>query len=225
MRHRTLTLLATPAVLGAMTVAVPALAGVTTGHTAHSSSSKCFIAHIAKHRIRECLTRGPRGLPGPPGPRGLTGATGKTGKTGPTGKTGATGKTGPTGPTGPTGLPGAPGAPGAPGTARAYATVDAPLVSTTPSSAGLVSTQTSQIASISKPATGVYCLVADAPISSDSDTAAVTPEVSYSTPGTPGIVALNARHTNCPAANFEVDTYTPSTSELKDGYAFTIVIP
>ncbi len=61
MRHRTLTLLATPAVLGAMTVAVPALAGVEDGPAAHSSSSKCFVARIAKHRVRECLVQGPRG--------------------------------------------------------------------------------------------------------------------------------------------------------------------
>ncbi len=222
MHHRTFTLLATPAVLGAMTVAVPALAGVGIDPFAHTSSTHCFIAHIAKRRVRECLVRGPRGLPGPPGPRGFTGATGKTGKTGATGKTGFTGKTGLTGATGATG---AQGPQGTPGTARAYAVVDGPLVTSTPSSAGLVSSQTSQIASASKPATGVYCLAADTPISSDSDTAAVTPEVSYSTSGAPGIVAVNAKHTNCSAGNFEVDTYEPSGGKLADGYAFTIVIP
>src|ERR1700691_2954546 len=95
---------ATPALLGAMTVAVPALAGVEHGPAAHSSSSKCFVARIAKHRVRECLVQGPRGLrglPGPAGPRGYTGLTGKTGaigKTGAAGKTGATGKAGAAGP-------------------------------------------------------------------------------------------------------------------------------
>ncbi|HTC60758.1 MAG TPA: hypothetical protein VK691_11655, partial [Solirubrobacteraceae bacterium] len=82
MRHRTLTLLATPAVLGAMTVAVPALAGVDNGPAAHGSSSRCFVARIAKHRVRECLVQGPRGLrglPGPAGPRGLAGKAGKNG--------------------------------------------------------------------------------------------------------------------------------------------------
>src|SRR6185437_503165 len=94
MRHRTLTLLATPAVVGAMTVLVPALAGVSILPAAHTASTKFFVARIAKHRVRECLLRGPRrprGMPGPEGPRGLTG---KTGKPGATGTPGAAGKTG-----------------------------------------------------------------------------------------------------------------------------------
>jgi hypothetical protein len=216
MRHRSLTLLATPAVLGAMTVAVPAVAGIGTGPTAHIARTRCFIAHVAKHRVRECLVRGPRGLPGPPGPRGLTGLTGKTGKTG---------KTGPPGAKGAQGIPGTPGAPGAPGTARAYAVVDAPIVSSTASAAGLVSAQTSQIATVSQPATGVYCLAADAPINGDADSAVVSPEVSYSAGKAPGTITINAQHTNCPAGNFEVDTYAPGSATLTGGYAFTIVIP
>jgi hypothetical protein len=111
-----------------------------------------------------------------------------------------------------------------PGTARAYAVINTSLVSTSPSAAGLVSAQTSHIASVSKPATGIYCLPADSPINSDSDTAAATPEVSYSKPGTPGIVAVNAKHTNCPAGNFEVDTYTLGGAPSNE-YAFTIVVP
>src|SRR5580693_7726092 len=108
MRHRTLTLLATPAVLGAMTVAVPALAGVGSGPAAHSASSRCFIAHVAKHRVRECLLRGPRGFTGPAGPRGFTGATGKTGKTGKTGPAGKNGTNGVNGTNGSQGLQGVP---------------------------------------------------------------------------------------------------------------------
>lgn len=220
MRHRTLMLLATPAVIGALTVAVPALAGVSILPSAHTASTKCFTAHIAKHRVRECLLRGPRGLPGPAGPRGFTGPTGKAGKTGPIGKTGLTGKTGATGSTGATG---ATGPAGPQGTARGYAVVAANLVTQSASAAGLVSTQTSQIASASKPATGVYCLAPDAPISSDSDAAVASPEVSYASK-TPGIVAINAQHTNCPAGNFEVDTYTPAGAASNE-YAFTIVVP
>ncbi len=214
MRHRTLTLLATPAVLGAMTIAVPALAGVDSSPTAHSSSSRCFIARIAKRNVRECLVRGargPRGLPGPPGPRGFTGATGKTGLTGKTGATGKQGVAGAAGPAGPA------------GTARGYAVVATNLVSTAPSAAGLVSTQTSHIASVSKPATGIYCLVPDAPLDPDADSAVVSPEVSYGSK-TPGIVAINARHTNCPPGNFEVDTYTTSAAPSNE-YAFTIIVP
>ncbi len=199
MRHRTLTLLATPAVLGAMTVAVPALAGISIIPTAHTSASKCFIAHIAKHNVRECLVPGPRGLrgvPGPPGPRGYRGYTGKTGQNWQNGPNRARRPAGRTGPAGPA------------GTARAYAVVDAPAVTSSPSSTGLVSSQTSHIASVSEPAVGVYCLTPAAPISSDADTAVASPESSYSS-GAPGIVAINAKHTNCAASSFEVDTYTP----------------
>jgi Collagen triple helix repeat (20 copies) len=208
MRHRTLTLLATPAVLGAMTVAVPALAGISIAPTAHTSSTRCFIAHVAKHRVRECLVRGPRGFPGPPGPRGLTGATGKTGKTG---KNGINGKNG-TGTQGP---------PGAPGTARAYAVVQP----TSPTKPALIPAQTSNITSVSEPATGVYCLAPAAGISPTADTAAVSPEVSYSSKEEVGSIAVNAKSTHCPG-NFEVDTYKPgATPILASGYAFTIVIP
>jgi len=208
MRHRTLMLLATPAVIAAMTVAVPALAGVSILPSAHTASTKCFVARIAHHRVRECLVRGPRGLPGPAGPRGFTGKAGKQGIPGPQGKQGIEGKQGIQGPA---------------GTARAYAVVAANLVSTSASAAGLVSTQTSHIASVAKPATGVYCLTADAPISSDSDAAVASPEVSYASK-TPGVVAINAQHTNCAAGNFEVDTYTLA-GVASSNYAFTVVVP
>jgi hypothetical protein len=209
MHHRTLTLLATPAVLGAMTVAVPALAGINIDPTAHTST-RCFIAHIAKHNVRECLTRGPRGLPGPPGPRGFTGPAGKTGKTGVTGKTGATGKAGATGATGPA------------GTARAFAVIQP----TSPTQANLIPGQTSGITGVSEPTPGVYCLAPAAPINPAADTAAVSPEVSYSSVKLPGLIALNAQRTNgCPASDFEVDTYEPSGTKLSSNYAFTIVVP
>ncbi len=61
MRHRTLTLLATPAVLGAMTVAVPALAGVDDGPAAHSSSTQMLRrAHRQTPRARVPGARTPR---------------------------------------------------------------------------------------------------------------------------------------------------------------------
>lgn len=88
-----------------------------------------------------------------------------------------------------------------------------------------MSTQTSHMATVSKPATGVYCLVADSPVSSDSDAAVASPEVSYSTGNAPGVVAVNALHTNCPAGSFEVDTYAPGATTPANGYAFTIVVP
>jgi hypothetical protein len=217
MRRNKLTLLATPAVIGAMTVAVPALAGISLDPSAHSSRTKCFVAHIAKHRVRECLVRGPRGFPGPPGPRGFTGLTGKTGKTG---KTGATGKTGLQGIPG---VPGTPGGPGAPGTARAYAVVNPTEVEASPSAKGLIAPQTHNILSVKRFAKGVYCLAPAAGIEPATDAPAVSPEVGYGG-GTPGVVAVNAKSANCPG-NFEVDTYKPASLELEDGYAFTIVVP
>jgi Collagen triple helix repeat (20 copies) len=212
MRHRTLTLLATPAVLGAMTVAVPALAGLGTGPTASTARTRCFIAHIAKHRVRECLLRGPRGLPGPPGPRGLMGVAGKNGKNGTNGKNGSNGTQGPAGPA---------------GTARAYAVVQP----TSPTQANLIPSQTSNITAVSEPVPGVFCLAPAAPINAAAETVAVSPEVSYSSGGLPGMVAVNAQRLHCAASNFEVDTYAPAnpptttTPTLSSSYAFTIVVP
>jgi hypothetical protein len=215
MRHRTLTLLATPAVLGAMTVAVPALAGIGIVPTAHTSSTKCFIAHIAKHRVRECLVRGPRGLPGPPGPRGLPGARGLRGiqgARGPQGAKGAQGAQGAIGPVGPA------------GTARAYAVVqpNSPTQATLITAHGITSVSET---SASGSTGGVYCLAPAAGISPAGDTAAVSPEVSYSSKEEVGLIAVNAKSAHCPG-NFEVDTYKPgATPTLASGYAFTIVVP
>lgn len=215
MRRRTLTLLATPAVLGALTVAVPALAGISLDPAAHTARSKCFIAHLAKHRVRECLVRGPRGLrgvPGPPGPRGFTGHTGKTGKTGPIGKTGATGK------------PGAPGPQGAPGTARAYAVVNPLEVEASASAKGLVANQSHDVVSVQRVGLGEYCLAPAAGINSAKDAAAVSPEVGYGAQQ-PGVIALDAKGTGCPAGQFKVNTYEPGTSKPSNAPAFTFVAP
>jgi Collagen triple helix repeat (20 copies) len=217
LRHpRTLALLATPAVVGAMTVAVPALAGTSLlgSGTAHeASSTHCVTAIVHHRRVRECLVagaRGPRGFTGAPGPRGLKGSTGAKGSKGSTGAKGATGATGSAG------AAGTVGPQGPAGTARAYGVV---LPSAT-----VVPAQSSNITGISNPKVGVYCVVAASPINPAADTAAVSAEVSYSAEG-PGLVALNAQRPNCAGGGFEVDTYSPSTSVLSGGYAFTIVIP
>lgn len=208
MRHRTLTLLATPAVLAAMTVTVPALAGISLDPAAHTARTTCFIAHVAKHRVRECLIRGPRGLrglPGPPGPRGFTGKTGLTGKTG---KTGATGKTG------------LPGPPGATGTARGYVVVQP----TSPTQATLIGAH--NITGVSEIKEGVYCLVPAAPIDATTETIAVSPEVSYGSAKQPGLIAVNAQRTGgCPATDFEVDAYEPSGGKPSSNYAFSVIVP
>jgi hypothetical protein len=210
-RH-TLCLLATPAVVGAMAIAVPALAGTSQGGLAHQAraKSRCFTVHSGRRRIRECLVsgpRGPRGLTGFTGPRGLRGATGARGRTGATGARGVTGLTGPQGPA---------------GTARAYAVVQP----TSPTAAHLISAQTANITGVSEPAAGVYCITPAVPINPAADTAAVSPEVSYSPPGiAPGVIAVNAQRTHCGAGTFEVDTYAPGATAPATGYAFTIVVP
>lgn len=220
MRRRTLTLLATPAVLAAMTVTVPALAGISLDPAAHTSASTCFITRVAKHRVRECLVRGPRGLrglPGPAGPRGFTGATGKTGKTGPAGKTGLQG---------PQGIQGPQGNPGVPGTARAYAVVNPLEVEeATASAKGLIVNQTHNILSVQRVKLGQYCLTAATGIDPATDAPVVSPEVSYGGQ-VPGVIAVNAQSTSdCGAGRFEVDTYSPGSSTPSNGPAFTIVVP
>jgi hypothetical protein len=218
MHRRTLSLLATPAVLGALTIAVPALAGTGTSPTAHQARARsCNAVIVLSHhrRIRACLLqgpRGPRGFTGLTGPKGATGKTGapggKTGATGKTGKTGATGATGPQGPTGAT-------------PARTYAVIQP----TSPTAANLISGQTSNITGVTEVSAGIYCIAPAAGINPATDTAAVSPEVSYSSESKPGVIALNAQHTNCPAGDFEVETYAPGGTEPATGYAFTIVIP
>jgi hypothetical protein len=228
--RRSLALLATPAVLAAMTVAVPALAGTTLlgdgAGRAHTAST-CITIVSHHHRVRECLIRGPRG---PRGPRGFTGTPGPKGSAGAKGARGPTGHTGSQGPAGPTG-PQGPGGPAGPaGTARAYAVIR-PL---NPTQAEAVSGQSFDIASVSETSVsgsssgGVYCVTPGGNVNVASDTAVVSPEVSYSESGPemPGVIAVNAKDRHCPASAIEVDTYAPgSLSTPTTGYAFTIVIP
>jgi|HubBroStandDraft_3_1064219.scaffolds.fasta_scaffold43806_3 hypothetical protein len=232
MRHRTLTLLATPAVLGAMTVAVPALAGVDSKPAAHTASAKCITARIAKHKVRECLVTGPRGLrglPGPAGPRGYTGATGARGPAGPKGTTGAKGATGATGTAGTAGTPGATGAAGPPGpagTARAFAVVRPTEVESTASTKGLVTAQTSNFVSVRRVSTGTYCLAPSASIDPAGEPAIVTGESSYSTNGAVALAVLDAQAVECATGEFEVITYDArSPGSPSSNVGFAIVAP
>jgi len=219
MRQRSLTLIATPAVLGAMTIAVPALAGISiqTGRTA-ASHSHCFTAHIGRHNVRECLIpgpRGPRGLTGPRGLRGLPGPAGPRGFTGPRGPRGYTGKTGPQGVQG---IQGIQGPAGPAGTARAFAVVN-PLPAPTVIAGH-------NITGVTERSMGVYCIAPAAPVVAAEETVAVSPEVSYSSGKLPGLITVNAQRTGgCAASEFEVDTYTTSGTTLSSNYAFTIVVP
>ena len=113
------------------------------------------------------------------------------------------------------------GPPGPAGTARAYAVVRP----ASPTTAELIAGQSVNVTGVSEPSPGVYCLAPAAAVSPATDTAAVSPEVSYSSGGTPGVIAVNAQHPHCPTG-FEVDTYAPpADTTLTSGYAFTIVIP
>jgi hypothetical protein len=212
----------TAAVLGMMAVAVPALAasGSSFPVDAHSAARHCNTVIVISHhrRIRACLIPGPRGFTGPIGPRGATGKTGapggKTGATGKTGKTGAPGKTGATGPTGPQGPIGPSGIP-------AYAVVQP---TSTPPTVNLINA--SGIASVSEPSPGIYCVTPTSGLSLATGVTVVSPEVSFGPITAPGVIAVNAQKSNCPTTPYEVDTYTPGTTQtLATGYSFTILIP
>jgi hypothetical protein len=208
--HRHLPLLATPAVLAATAIAVPALAGPSADSARRRAHSpRCFNAVVGHRRVRECL------IPGPRGPRGFQGLQGPRGATGPRGHTGSTGRTGATGPQGPQGPQ------GPAGTARAYAVVQPAA----PPAANLIATQSANIGSVSQPSAGIYCIVPAAGINPATDTAAVSPEVSYSSGEAPGTVAVNAQRKHCPSSDFEVDTFEPGTTKSSSNYAFTIIVP
>jgi Collagen triple helix repeat (20 copies) len=218
MHRRTLSLLATPAVLGAMTVAVPALAGTISGGSHKSAARKastsghCFTAVVGKRRVRECLItgpRGPRGFLGPNGPRGIQGKTGKQGATGATG---------------------AAGSPGAPGTARAYAVVRPENVGASSSSAGLVPGQSTGFTGIRSSATGIYCLTPVSAINPATEAPVVSGEAGYS--GSEVFVPLAAVYAkqptkDCGPNEFEVRTYKLESGvpTLSEEVAFTIIVP
>jgi hypothetical protein len=221
MNRRMLTFLAVPAVVAAMTVAVPALAGSSSGPSAHKSaapkahtSTKCIVALVGKRRVRECLIAGPRG---PQGGRGVRGFLGPNGPRGVQGKTGRPGATGATGAQGANGLNGAPGPPGKP---RAYALVD-------PEGAAV---QNVGFSAVRRAGTGIYCLVAgginpatepEAPVASG--------EAGYSGSGVVPLAVVYARQPpeNCFSGEFEVRTYDLSSGHpaLSNAVAFTIIVP
>ncbi len=219
MHRRIISLIVIPAAVAATAVAVPALGSDTTRAIGHAAAVRCHAVVVISHgrRIHACLLRGPRGprgFPGPASTRGPQGLPGKTGKTGPTGKTGATGKTGTTGPQGQQGIQ------GPAGTAHAFTIVQPK----SPTEAVLVGAF--NITGVSEPIEGVYCITPAAGVPVTSGIAAVSPEISYSSVKAPGLIAVNAQHTNCPGSPLEVDTYAPSApSTLATGYAFTLIVP
>ena len=208
MRRPALPLIAgTAAVVGTMAVAVPALAASgSSSPAAHAAARHCHAVIVISHhrRVRACLIPGPRGY------RGFNGATGKTGATGKNGTNGKEGKEGKAGTN---------------GTTVAYAIVQP---TSTPPTVNLINA--SGIASVSEPSPGVYCVTPTPGVALAASLAVVSPEVSYGMPaGVPGVIAVNAQHTNCPSTPYEIDTYapyvSPTTPTLTTGYAFTIAIP
>jgi hypothetical protein len=213
MHRPALPVLATSAVIGAMTVAVPALAATGTSPAAHAAARRCNPVIVVSHgrHVRACLIRGPRGLTGAPGAKGATGKGGPIGKTGPAGKNGVNGANGTNGKDGTNGTN---------GTVVASAIVQP---SVTPPTANMINPN--NIAGVSEPSTGVYCIATTPGVSLYSGVAVVSPEVSYGAIKAPGVIAVNSQHTNCPTTPYEVDTYAPGTTTLATGYAFTILIP
>jgi Collagen triple helix repeat (20 copies) len=199
--------IATVAALGTLALAVPAFA-LTVGRAAHRHCSAVIVISQG-HRVRACLVRGPRGFNGPRGQRGLSGTRGPTGPTGATGSRGLKGERGERGLTGPE------------GTAKAYAIVQ-PTSST---AVQLITSQTLNITAVTEPAEGIFCLAPTAGIFPASDTATVSPEVSYSSSGAAlGIVAVNAQRPDCPTGNFEVETFKADGKTLTSEYAFSIIV-
>jgi hypothetical protein len=221
MRRRTLLLLATPAVVAAMAVAVPALAGSSSGSGAHKStapkahtSAKCIIALVGKRRVRECLIAGPRGGRGV---RGFLGPNGPRGVQGKTGRQGATGEAGP------------PGSQGPLGTARAYALVQPESVGGS-SAAGLVPGQTVGIVAIRRVLEGTYCLLPASGINPTAEAPVASGEASHSGPkvAVPLAVVYAGLPNNCGSGELEVKTYNIPTSggpALSNEVAFTIIVP
>lgn len=135
---------------------------------------------------------GPEGPAGPTGPAGPKGGIGETGPEGPIGETGPAGPEGPkgdTGNTGPQGPKGDTGPVGPAGTALAYANVY--------SGGGFSAAYAKNIASVTRPQTGLYCITMTAGL--DARVAAAT----LSSTSMPGVIRAGAGYyqipNQCPA--------------------------
>jgi hypothetical protein len=228
MRPRTLFLFATPAVIAAMSVAVPALAGSSSSgrsagsgakasakasavHAKASTGSKkskpqCVYTGKGKQRTRVCAfpgapgQRGPRGFVGPHGKRGLAGAAGTTGPT------------------------------GAAGTAHAYAVVSAK--SPAPE---FVPGQTHEFTSVRRVSgpVGVYCLTPASSINPGAEPAVVSGESAYSNleSGAVPLAVVNASSATganpCNGNEYKVETFALGEHGPKpsDDVAFSIAVP
>jgi hypothetical protein len=149
----------------------------------------------------------------PVGPRGARGAQGQTGDRGPQGPQGPRGARGPRGLTGPRG---ATGASGAPGSARAWAVVD--------HEGKLL--KGFNIASVSKIATGLYCIEPGGGIGPANAAALATLDYSdqpvFSTDGI--VVFSETAGNSCtdPSRQFEILTVDSDSHFKDDGFDFMV---
>ncbi len=237
MRGRSLTALALSAVVAAVCVAVPALAGssahkrtaarVTTSDSSairsaagkSASKERCESAGTGKHRVVLCAITGAAGPAGRTGPRGFVGTRGNRGSKGTTGDTGATGPT------------------GAAGSARAYA-----VVSLKSGSLELVPTLTHGFLTVKRLSReprpgelrmGVYCLAPAAGINPATEPAIASGESSFGrqAPEAAPVAVVNAQPAAepdaCASGEYKVETFlaSPSGTSRSEEVAFSIAVP
>lgn len=171
-----------------------------------------------KHKIRRgprgaTGVQGPAGPQGPAAPAGIDGVNGAAGSAGQAGATGSSGGTGATGVTGPT------GATGAAGTARAYAEVSSATI-------GLVSARTRGFTGVSRPGTGVYCLVPDPALGLDPEAVAAVASVEWGTSTSHGGSAEvhGAASGSCSSGEFAVRTLD-SAGAASNAVSFHLLVP
>ena len=198
------------AAIGALTIALVAVQSEARAQVICARRSGALKLRTAcKSRETKVVDLAKLGAAGPPGPQGPTGALGPSG---------------PQGPTGPAGVP---------GTATAYAVID-PIINPP---ASFVPEKTKNFVGVTTPFTGVYCLTPAPGMGIDPTVtpAVVSPEWGLSTPDFNSYFAyINAYNgsTNCPAGDFEVETYllptggsTVPDAEPSAVVAFVIIVP
>lgn len=99
-------------------------------------------------------------------------------------------------PRGPTGSAGRPGPPGSPGTARAFGAVHG--------TGTLDPTRSKDIAAVTHPAVGVYCIALAAGINAASTTIVATPDEADPTSTSKAVAHVDSRPRDCSAGQLEV---------------------
>ena len=137
-----------------------------------------------------------------------------------TGLQGPQGIQGIQGPQGIQGIQGPQGLTGPAGTARAYATID-PTTSPT----FIIAARSSNIVSVARPSTGVYCITPAAGISPSDSASFVTVEWGNSVGNELFAYNVDLNTFQCAANEFAVRTYSGSPPTLSNSVGFQILIP